>query len=1255
MVQRKDSLGMLTKMMVMILAALFVLPLGTLGASDQGVVTLLGTGSRAGTNVTITGTIYDGAKHPPASAFVLALNATNMGLVNYSITFDGNYSIGLVKNQKVLLYMVPFSGQTLEGYALHGFFPIARFVDVAAVDLYSNFTITPAYELVLKGTDPSGKLVTSENFTNTRWSTMLDDSNAFAVWADVDNGLGTKLPSVLIPINEKRDLYFQWALNGVGYAVVHIDNNTTGYKGLAQGAKMVDVNADLAFSVQYRTVNHLNEYTSRGYSLSSTTTDHQINATAACENSMTATGAARVSELNTCASEYTLAAESAELDRAQSDIEKNRKGDLGLTVVDSKGVPIQGANITYNETSHDFLFGVFDTMTEAGLGAFQQCHDIGINYATVGFYWSQTEPTEGNIQYQTINNTWGIKALTDMGYTVHAHALIYLNDLVTPAYLKTKDFNAFNKSVYSHVYNLVNVYKDKIHIWNLVNEANSQWAMAGFNRTEITQIIRTGAKAIKDADPQGRVLVNNPNDWFGQSSSLGYLIDNYDNQTLSIQSYIDLLELDGIPIDILGQQMYDGGYSSFFLEAGVGPGMPVPTFDLSFDSYMFDQLSEYNKSIAMSELSVSGMWNDTWKDAGYWHNKWNLSVQAEFLRQFYTIAFSKEKMESLTWWDLDDNTSFLDGGGLFDDHMKPKPVFYTMKDLIAGWTTNGNASTDEFGQAAIKGFGGDYTITVNWKNYTRTISPHITERTSQNLVINFTEDYQKPDLVLHKYDTLVRTDQFLSTGNVLISSIVWNEGAANATNVTVRLLLEDPVNGTVVFDREVPLLTPGNYETLDITWYAKDLYGNQTLYLEVDPLHNITESNESNNQLTLLAPLPNPDWGYLKTSVVDDATGLPVSGASLQVLRLNGTLYAENVTGADGNFTFNKVPGSCYKVLAQKELFLPANASGCVMSLQTKVLKIRLIAITTGSVTGVVLDNKTHIGISSATVTLVELNLTTMTNVGGGYSFMELEKGTYNLTVSAPGYTAKTRQFTIYANQTVSADFQLIKNVGILQGTITDASSGKPIRNATVQLGTVQGQITDTDGVYIFIDVPAGSYNMYVGAEGYEGRSVSLFVNTLMITWVNVSLTPIPVQPDLNGTISGYVINSKNLTPIMRAIVTLGTTGRDVLTDDKGFYKFDKVTPGTYDIGVTAKDYKNQTKRTTVTARANMTVNFNLDKIKTKNNNGNLNVTILIVAIVAILLLIVLFVLYTRLRKSSKKATGGKKASVIGKTTDEEE
>jgi hypothetical protein len=168
-----------------------------------------------------------------------------------------------------------------------------------------------------------------------------------------------------------------------------------------------------------------------------------------------------------------------------------------------------------------------------------------------------------------------------------------------------------------------------------------------------------------------------------------------------------------------------------------------------------------------------------------------------------------------------------------------------------------------------------------------------------------------------------------------------------------------------------------------------------------------------------------------------------------------------------------------------------------------------------------------------------------------------------------------------------------------------------------------------------------------------------LFVNALMITWVNITLTPIPVQPDVNGTISGYVINAKNLTPIQRAVVTLGNTGRVMLTDDKGFYKFDKVTPGTYAVGVTAKDYKNQTKSTTLQARANLTVNFNLEHIKKKSNPNNANMAIMLVAILVIVLLIVLFVLYTRLRKKEKKkdkkAAGGKKGAIIGGAADEEE
>jgi hypothetical protein len=199
-------------------------------------------------------------------------------------------------------------------------------------------------------------------------------------------------------------------------------------------------------------------------------------------------------------------------------------------------------------------------------------------------------------------------------------------------------------------------------------------------------------------------------------------------------------------------------------------------------------------------------------------------------------------------------------------------------------------------------------------------------------------------------------------------------------------------------------------------------------------------------------------------------------------------------------------------------------------------------------------------------------------------------------------------------------------------------------------LGTISGQITGPDGFYVFISVLAGSYNIYVVADGYEGRSITLFVNALRTTWANVSLVPIPVKPDLNGTISGFVLDSKNSSAIQRALVTLDPLGRTVLTDSKGFYKFDKVPPGNYTVSVVALGYKNMTKTAALAAKASITVNFNLEKAKSTNgtNNVNLYASLAVLVIFLIVLFVVLFLLYSRIKKADK----GKKGA--GSEDDEE-
>ena len=99
-----------------------------------------------------------------------------------------------------------------------------------------------------------------------------------------------------------------------------------------------------------------------------------------------------------------------------------------------------------------------------------------------------------------------------------------------------------------------------------------------------------------------------------------------------------------------------------------------------------------------------------------------------FLHQFYTLVFSKPHVEAITWWDIDDSDSFIVTGGLLDERHEPKPAYYALRDLLAGWTTTGTGRTDEAGQVESRGFGGDYELAITHAGRTWHEAVHVREQ-----------------------------------------------------------------------------------------------------------------------------------------------------------------------------------------------------------------------------------------------------------------------------------------------------------------------------------------------------------------------------------------------------------------------------------------------------------------------------------------------------------------------------------------------
>ena len=84
--------------------------------------------------------------------------------------------------------------------------------------------------------------------------------------------------------------------------------------------------------------------------------------------------------------------------------------------------------------------------------------------------------------------------------------------------------------------------------------------------------------------------------------------------------------------------------------------------------------------------------------------------QADYLRDFYTLAFSHPNVGSIIYWSGSDLYEWRGtAAGLLDTEHNPKPAYYALKDLIKKrWNTNVEKHTDLYGKYSFSGFYGEY-------------------------------------------------------------------------------------------------------------------------------------------------------------------------------------------------------------------------------------------------------------------------------------------------------------------------------------------------------------------------------------------------------------------------------------------------------------------------------------------------------------------------------------------------------------------
>lgn len=252
-----------------------------------------------------------------------------------------------------------------------------------------------------------------------------------------------------------------------------------------------------------------------------------------------------------------------------------------------------------------------------------------------------------------------------------------------------------------------------------------------------------------------------------------------------------------------------------------------------------------------------------------------------------------------------------------------------------------------------------------------------------------------------------------------------------------------------------------------------------------------------------LSPQPLNNTGRVTGTVVD-TNGNPVPNALIKLMDSNYEPILHAITAADGTYTLDKVPaGSGYNIFSiAAGKALNQGVSFSITASQVITKNFTLVDDPNsqlGIIAGDLYDSATNAPINGAVISLYKVNedetevlvSITYTNQYGQFVFRGLDIGNYSIRVSALGYIGTSSTVSITApGQIVPSIINITQDPnsarGTVSGIITDQNN-QPIVAADVVLYKVNADNsltaiaftkTNSAGVYLFINVPQGSYKV---------------------------------------------------------------------------------------------------------------------------------------------------------------------------------
>jgi endo-1,4-beta-xylanase len=384
---------------------------------------------------------------------------------------------------------------------------------------------------------------------------------------------------------------------------------------------------------------------------------------------------------------------------AEARIEQIRKADFKLKVIDANGKAIPNASINLEMQRHAFRFGSAvdaDLILASNPDATKYKKTILelFNHAVFGndLKWPDWEGYGGGPGGKT-SVPEALKFFEKNNISMRGHNLLWpcTEDYCLPADVPAMLSNPaqLRSRIDAHLVNILGATKGRISEWDVINEPSYHKRLSKvLGEDEMAAQI----KRAKQLAPNAKMFLND----------YGNLGEG--NLDLEYKRIIARMLALGAPLEGIG------------LQAHFGTQLTAP-------AEVFARLEDFGTfglPLAITEFDV---------------NMNNEALQADYLRDFLTIAFSSPSVNSFLMWGFWEGRHWLPNAALLRKDWSLKPNGKAFKELLfKRWWTNTNGRSSATGQYATRGFLGDYKVTVKLGSKTVTQNLKL-EKTSGETVI----------------------------------------------------------------------------------------------------------------------------------------------------------------------------------------------------------------------------------------------------------------------------------------------------------------------------------------------------------------------------------------------------------------------------------------------------------------------------------------------------------------------------------------